>query len=127
MKERDWETHIDLLAWLYILGSSILLVLGFLGLVFLAGIGVATGDPTAMPILTIVGSVGALFYTVLAVPGLVAGFGLLKRKSWARVLTLVVGFFNLLSFPLGTAVGIYSFWVLLQTDIEDYFSPLKAA
>ena len=127
MKEKDWDTHINLLAWLYILGNGILLVIGFLSLIFFTGIGVATGDPTAMPILTVVGGVGALFFAVLAIPGLAAGYGLLVRAPWARVLTLVVAFLNMFNIPLGTAVGIYSFWVLLQSDIVDYFEPLKTA
>ena len=125
MKERNWNTHIDLLAWIYILANGILLVLGFLTLMFMAGIGVATGDPTAMPILTVVGSIGALFFTALAIPGLATGYGLLKRTSWARILALVVGFLELFNIPVGTAIGIYTFLILLQPEIDDYFGTPK--
>jgi hypothetical protein len=41
----------------------------------------------------------------LALPGLVTGFGLLKRKPWARVVALIVGVLKLLSFPPGTFIG----------------------
>lgn len=38
----------------------------------------------------------------------------------------LVGFFSLFSFPLGTALAIYTFWVLLQDDSDDYFIVPKA-
>src|SRR5215469_7451396 len=40
-------------------------------------------------------------------------WSLYERKPWARVLGLVVAFLALLRFPLGTALGIYTIWVLL--------------
>lgn len=104
-----------------------MLMIGLIGLLILAGIGFVSGDPTAMPILTLIGGIGAVFFAALAIPGLAAGYGLLKRTSWARMLTLVIGFLNMARFPVGTAVGIYTFWVLLQTDIDDYFGSLKTA
>src|SRR6266516_384222 len=38
--------------------------------------------------------------------------GLFERQSWARILGLVLGLLALLRFPLGTALGIYTLWVL---------------
>ncbi|HKV06092.1 MAG TPA: zinc ribbon domain-containing protein [Candidatus Acidoferrales bacterium] len=43
----------------------------------------------------------------------VIGWGLLDRQPWARILGIIVGFLLLLRFPFGTAVGIYTLWVLL--------------
>ena len=127
MKGRDWELHISILGWLYILGNAIYLVIGGLGLIFMTGIGLASKDPQAIPILSFIGGIGLVFFTLLALPGLIAGFGLLKRKSWARILALVLAILGLLNFPVGTLVSIYALWVLLQTDVSDYFLPLKAA
>src|SRR5439155_1439776 len=39
-------------------------------------------------------------------------WGLFERQSWARILGLVLGILALLRFPLGTALGIYTLWVL---------------
>lgn len=47
---------------------------------------------------------------------LVLAWGLFERESWARVLGLVIGFLALLRFPLGTALGIYTLWVLLPQE-----------
>jgi len=44
---------------------------------------------------------------------LLLAWGLFERESWARVLGIVVGILALLRFPLGTALGIYTLWVLL--------------
>ena len=54
--------------------------------------------------------------TVLGVFGvvhLILAWGLYERKQWARPLGLVIGFLALLRFPLGTALGMYTLWVLL--------------
>lgn len=41
-----------------------------------------------------------------------AGFGLLTRQPWGRVVGIVVAILSLLKFPFGTALGIYTLWVL---------------
>jgi hypothetical protein len=127
MKSQDWDIHINILGWLYLLSSFIFLVLGLVALIFMAGIGLATEDPVAFQILGVVGISGALFFTLLALPGLAAGYGLLKRYPWARILALIVGFFNLANIPLGTAIGVYTFVILLQAEISNYFVSPKAA
>jgi len=43
---------------------------------------------------------------------LALAWGLFERQSWARILGLVLGVLALLRFPLGTALGIYTLWVL---------------
>jgi hypothetical protein len=47
---------------------------------------------------------------------LVLAWGLFEREPWARMLGLVLGFLALLRFPLGTALGIYTLWVLLPQE-----------
>ena len=60
--------------------------------------------------------------------GFVAGWGLLQRESWARVLTLVLAFLSLFSIPFGTALGIYSLWVLLPCESDrEYEEQARAA
>jgi hypothetical protein len=47
---------------------------------------------------------------------LVLAWGLFEREPWARFLGLALGFLALLRFPLGTALGIYTLWVLLPEE-----------
>jgi len=62
-----------------------------------------------------------------AAVGFVAGWGLLKREEWGRVVSLVVGFLALLNVPIGTALGIYTLWVLLPSHSEQDYNALARA
>jgi hypothetical protein len=44
---------------------------------------------------------------------LVAGWGLMERTQWGRVVAIVAAFFNVLKFPFGTALGVWTLIVLL--------------
>ena len=60
--------------------------------------------------------------------GIVAGWGLMDRQPWARVLAIVLGFFVLLNFGIGTVLGIYTLWVLLPADsAQEYERTARAA
>lgn len=48
----------------------------------------------------------------MALLALFTGFSLLTRKPWARVLAIVIGILSLIKIPFGTALGIYTLWVL---------------
>jgi hypothetical protein len=122
LDEERLQTHVAIVGWLHIAGSALMLVLACFVLALLAGIGFASGDPDAVTVLTIVGSAVGVFLAVLGIPGIVAGYGVLRRRNWGRVLALVVSFLNLFNFPLGTAVGVYSGWVLLQDSASEVFS-----
>jgi len=71
-------------------------------------------------------AVGGLLL-VGAVIGLVAGWGLLERQPWARMLAIVVGCFSLLDMPFGTALGIYTLWVLLPARSEEEYRQIARA
>jgi hypothetical protein len=85
----------------------------------------AQNDPDAMIAAGVLGAIGtAIFFLilVLSVPGIVAGWGLLNFKPWARVLTIVLSALNLMNVPIGTAIGVYGLWVLLNQETERMFS-----
>jgi len=75
----------------------------------------------AARILILTGSVTLVLLALIALPGIVAGLGLVGRKPWARILAMVVGFLGLTAFPVGTLLGLYAFYVLLQDSAHDYF------
>lgn len=115
------ETHVRILGWLYI-------VLGILGVIssvalflIIAGGGLISGDRQAIYITSIVGLCIGGFLMVVSAPGIVAGIGLINFKPWARILTILLGFLNLPGFPVGTALGLYSLWVLLQAETTPLF------
>jgi hypothetical protein len=57
-----------------------------------------------------------VFLGLFGVLHLTLAWGLFERQPWARTLGLVIGFLALLRFPLGTALGIYTLWVLLPEE-----------
>lgn len=70
----------------------------------------------------------AVWLAVKSAAGFACGWGLLQREPWARIATLVLGFIELLHVPFGTALGIYTIWVLLPSDAErDYLALSRAA
>lgn len=66
----------------------------------------------ALGIVGIIGTSIAGFMLLVFLPTIVGGIGLLLKKSWARILVIIVSIVHLLAFPLGTALGIYGLWVL---------------
>jgi hypothetical protein len=62
-----------------------------------------------------------------ALLGLLAGVGLLQRQSWARMLAIVVGVVGLVDMPFGTALGIYTLWVLLPARSEEEYRQIAGS
>jgi hypothetical protein len=74
----------------------------------------------------IIQTVGYLFIGG-ALAGLLAGWGLLSRQPWPRMLLIVLGCFSLLDMPFGTALGIYTLRVLLPAQSEEEFRHIANA
>jgi hypothetical protein len=122
------QMHVKVLGILYLAVSSLFLGIAVLILLVLggtAGIVGATADPQeaaiAIPILGLAGSTVAMFLGFFSLPGLVTGFGLLTFKPWARVLGIVLSALNLINVGIGTLLGAYGLWVLLNKDAEGLF------
>ncbi len=116
------EKHISVVAALHI-GMSILGILLSIFLFFgLNLVGSLVDDNQAVEILSIISKVLTLIILLFSIPGIIAGIGLLRRKEWARVLTLVLSVLDLLHFPIGTAIGIYSIWALVQPEVQKQFN-----
>ncbi|MCA1631868.1 MAG: hypothetical protein LC785_18405 [Acidobacteria bacterium] len=64
--------------------------------------------------------VGALVSLLFILPSLVAGYGLLKRKTWARKAGIVAAILMALNIPFGTALAAYSFWFLSGRGAQLY-------
>jgi hypothetical protein len=139
LNEQQLQTHVPIVGWLLIARSILDMVLGVFafalimsGSVFwteLGQMGPAVNDPDAVRIFSMFNTLTALTAMLigvlvvgLAIPGLVAGISLLARKSWARVLGVVVSALGLVSFPIGTLIGIYAIGVLMQDAATNYFA-----
>ncbi len=122
------QAHVKVLGVLYLVLSGLALAGALIFLLLMGGtagiVGVAA-DPEdaaiAIPILGIAGTTLAMVLVVFAIPGFLAGYGLLQYKPWARVLGIVLSALNLINFPFGTVFGAYGLWVLLSKDTERLF------
>jgi hypothetical protein len=61
------------------------------------------------------------------VPEVIGGIGLLKRRGWARILVMILAVPGLLEIPIGTAVSIYTLWVMLNDKTAQLFTQASAA
>jgi hypothetical protein len=65
------------------------------------------------------------FSVAMTIPSIVAGYALLKRRSWAKVAGIVGGVVAATSFPIGTAVAVYTFWFLFGEAGKQVYPPKK--
>jgi hypothetical protein len=121
-------THVKVLGVLHIvIGACGVFLALFLMIVFGSASGIvgAAASPDeaaiAIPIIGLTGIGLVSFMLLTSIPGLVAGWGLLKFRPWARILGIVVSILGLLVIPIGTIIGIYGLWVLLNKDTERLF------
>jgi hypothetical protein len=68
-----------------------------------------------------------IFLGFFGILHLVLAWGLFERQPWARALGLVLGILALLRFPLGTALGIYTLWVLAPEQSSREYDRLSQA
>jgi hypothetical protein len=117
------ETHKRILAILYIISGSLQIVgLLFVSIFmsFIIPFIMEEAGPDAewvfvwlVPFIRIIAIVVILFFSI---PSIIGGIGLLNNKSWALTLLLVLGCFKLFSFPIGTAIGIYTIYVYSESN-----------
>jgi hypothetical protein len=116
------EKHITILGVLYIALSALGIFAAAIVFAAVVGGGLISQDQQAIAITAVVGPAIAGFILALSVPGLIGGIFLLKRRPWARILVLVLGFVNLIEIPIGTALGIYTIWVLFKNETIQLFA-----
>jgi hypothetical protein len=63
----------------------------------------------------------ALFASAFIVPQIVGGYKLLKEKSNARIWGIIGSVLSCLSFPLGTAAGVYGMWFLFGEEGKSFY------
>jgi hypothetical protein len=122
-------THIKVLGIIHIAFGAFGLALAFLvlllfgGIAGLVGVSGEEGAFVAAPVVGIIGTLLFLVMALLSLPGIVAGIGLLGFRPWARILAIIVSAVHLLNIPLGTLLGVYGLWALLNSEGEALFGP----
>jgi hypothetical protein len=119
------RVHIDVLGWLHFLWGVFGVLVGTSLLVL------ALGTNTALFELGSRGPAGLAAVWLFVICGLtlivaggvmmLVGRGLTHRRQVSRIAALVLGVPDLVVVPFGTALGIYTFWVLMNDDARREF------
>ena len=80
------------------------------------------GGSVAAGVAVVIFTVLALIAIVWGAAHVVVGVPLRRRRPWARIMALILGSVDLLLLPYGTALGIYTLWVLLNENGKMLFS-----
>ena len=119
------RSHINLLGLLQLTWGGMGLLLG--ASLLLLAIGAAaiaratTGDPLTAGFTALL---FVVFATALALAGwanLWTGSAIRQYRSAGRTGALMIAVMNLFVLPFGTALAIYTFWVLLNNDVRALF------
>lgn len=104
--------HVRILGWLHIVLGVFDLLIGMMAFGVLTGIGAVSGDPAAFGIMSGIGGFVGAIMLVMALPNLIVGLGLLRNwGGWVIVVAVILGVVNLMNFPIGTGIALYTFWI----------------
>ena len=111
------NTHVKIVGWLWIVNGVASILMAIIGLTVINWPGIIPNPRDSL-----LASTGALCFFL---PGIIAyvvtGYGLLKYKSWARILAIILAILNLILFPIGTALGIYTLVIMFNEETEALF------
>ncbi len=128
------EKHITLVGILNIVYRAILMIMA----VFLGVLGTWFGHfieafawrgyyrlhdfpPEVSNLVTVILLVIATMMFFVSIVGIIGAIGVLRKKHWGRIVLLIISFLNLLHVPVGTALGAYTIWVLMNDEIIKSF------
>jgi hypothetical protein len=112
------QRHLRTLGILWIVAGGLFLIPSFLLMAVRSVVPFAVPGAEHMArafgplVLMVIGST----LLIIAVGGILVGWGLMQHQPWARIAALVLGVLALFHPPFGTGLGIYTLWVLLADE-----------
>ena len=119
--------HINVLGLLHMVWGAFAALAGVSLAILAAGTNATADTAGSSAAVWLLGATGAfLFFSGLALAS--TGRRLRAVEPAARMAALVLALPNLLILPFGTALGVYTYWVLLNNDARDAFGrPQRSA
>jgi hypothetical protein len=119
------EHHLHIVGILWIALGALFAIPALLLLLFGTSARVILHRQDFLPgILPLLLSIAAGTLLVLAAGGICVGVGLMQHHPWARIAALILGVLALFHPPFGTALGIYTLWVLLADENSSEYNYL---
>lgn len=119
MQRQEMEQHLKIVGWLHIVNGGLAVVIALCVAALMTGAGALAAAEEGAGIFALLAGIGwfiAAFVGLLALPSIIGGWGILNYRPWSRVLVLIVSVLNVMNFPVGTLIGGYSLWVLLNDE-----------
>ena len=91
----------------FVMALVTIFMLGAFGVVALAQ---APGEAMPLGVLAVIMIFVILVNLLIISPSFLAGYALLKHKRWAKTIGIIAGIIAGMSFPLGTALCVYTLW-----------------
>ena len=111
--------------FLVYLGLQVLgVIIGLIFVVAFSGIiltNVNGNDAVPFAFIGIVFGVAMVISILLLIPIAFAGFKMFKEKSNAKIWGIIASIISLISFPIGTALGVYGLWFLLGEQGRQFY------
>ena len=132
--ERARPLGVTIVAILMIIGGIILIVGGVLGLV--AGIAFSALDLTEMGVFVTAILAVSILVIALGIASLFVSWGLIKAKSWAWTITIILAIITVITSIVGIATGnaiqlihliVYGviIYYMYRPDVRTYFGKVK--
>lgn len=119
--------HINVLGLLHMVWGVFAALAGVSLAILAAGTAATTDTAGSSAAVWLLGGTGA-FLLVCGLALVTTGRRLREGQSSARLAALLLALPNLLILPFGTALGVYTYWVLLNNDARDAFGrPQRSA
>lgn len=116
------RAHLDLLGRLHVVWGGFGVLAGASLLILAAGAALTPGDGASrLRLGAIIIAAAASLPMLGGLLSVWAGRALRRREPRGRLGALVLGLPNLFVLPFGTALGIYSYWVLLNDSVRQMF------
>jgi hypothetical protein len=108
--------HYKILGILFIVYAALTILIGFMVASFIHIIGSQHVVHEEEMVLKFVTTFIPVILIVVSIPNIIAGIGLLAQKKWALVMAVILSVFNIMSFPFGTGLSMYSIYVLVKQE-----------
>lgn len=120
------KKHVTTVAILQIVYGVVVNLIGALviGLVF-NFVKQFVDDQIALNVLNYISIPIAVWFLILGGLRIAGAIGLFYYRNWARILTLIMAGLGLMNIPLGTLLGVYIIWALVQPEAVKLFEEEK--
>jgi hypothetical protein len=116
------DAQVRLLGWLYIFYHGLSLVVLAVAAFIAGAIGLFTGEVEGLVIGSAIACGLFAIGIVTVLPGIIAGWGLLNYRPWARILAIIVALLDIWSIPFGTALAIFAIYTLFSGKSDRVFN-----